>query len=89
MADEIPLSLSVNLSCSEVDGDNDKKVEIEVGLSSLSVSPKKEKKLLVLDLNGLLIHGTHRANKFDIPLNRRPDAVYGQRLGSTHCYDQI
>ncbi|XP_010683895.2 uncharacterized protein LOC104898504 [Beta vulgaris subsp. vulgaris] len=46
-------------------------------LESLSISKKK---LLVLDLNGLLIQRAHKCNKSEIPLNRRPDGVYGQRL---------
>uniref|UniRef100_A0A803MQP5 Mitochondrial import inner membrane translocase subunit TIM50 n=1 Tax=Chenopodium quinoa TaxID=63459 RepID=A0A803MQP5_CHEQI len=77
----ICLSLDVEAKSNDVVID-DAKEENQFGL----VAMKKlgnlgvQKKMLVLDLNGLLIHRAHRGNKSEIPQNRQPDGVYRQRL---------
>ncbi|KAJ8420961.1 hypothetical protein Cgig2_012931 [Carnegiea gigantea] len=47
-------------------------------LEKLNLGPKKQNKklLLILSLNGFLIHRAHRADSAKIPRNRRPDGVY-------------
>ena len=35
-------------------------------------------KLLVLDLNGLLIHRAHKSNDSEIRPNRKPDSIYSR-----------
>ncbi|KAG7638718.1 FCP1 homology domain [Arabidopsis thaliana x Arabidopsis arenosa] len=50
-------------------------------LDKLSLVPKKEdKKLLVLSLNGLLLHRLHIKNKRNAPKNRSPDTSCGPNL---------
>jgi len=52
-------------------------------LDKLSLVPKKEdKKLLVLSLNGLLLHRLHIKNKRNAPKNRSPDTSCGPNLGN-------
>ncbi|KAK1299930.1 hypothetical protein QJS10_CPB13g01705 [Acorus calamus] len=40
------------------------------------------KKLLVLDLNGLLVHSFMKSKQVKIPNSPRPDCTIGRKLGS-------
>lgn len=51
--------------------------DLDLPLEKLNLGPKK--KLLVLNLNGLLVFRIHRSKK--IPLKRLPDTRYGSYLG--------
>ncbi|EOA29042.1 hypothetical protein CARUB_v10025297mg [Capsella rubella] len=62
-------------------------------LDKLSLGEKKEekKKLLVLSLNGLLLHRVHKKVSHLAPKNRSPDASCGPNLGNIfniHFHDQ-
>ncbi|XP_021743207.1 uncharacterized protein LOC110709304 [Chenopodium quinoa] len=77
----ICLSLDVEAKSNDI-VIHDAKEENKLGLVALKKLGNLgvQKKLLVFDLNGLLIHRAHRGNKSEIPLNRQPDGVYKQRL---------
>ncbi|TKY55835.1 FCP1 likey domain-containing protein [Spatholobus suberectus] len=68
-----------NISDSEDDYEaQDKEKELDLPLEKLNLGPKK--KLLVMNLNGLLLHRTNRGNKGEIPRSRRPDWRSGNYL---------
>ncbi|XP_010419282.1 PREDICTED: uncharacterized protein LOC104704986 [Camelina sativa] len=56
--------------------------ELSLILDKLSLAPpnKEEKKLLVLSLNGLLLHRVHKQVLHKAPKNRSPDASCGPNL---------
>ncbi|KAL8143192.1 hypothetical protein V2J09_016224 [Rumex salicifolius] len=88
MASE-PTGLSKHYSSSSKDEDvSDDVASLQLDIKKLSLHnsgpegeiKKKKKFLLILDLNGLLIHRAHMADKSKIPNNRQPDAVFGNKL---------
>ncbi|XP_018479914.1 uncharacterized protein LOC108850972 [Raphanus sativus] len=54
--------------------------ELSLILDKLSLGSKKEKKLLILSPNGLLLHRVHMQNLRRKPENRSPDATCGPNL---------
>ncbi|RDX85435.1 hypothetical protein CR513_33380, partial [Mucuna pruriens] len=71
-----------NVNFSEFEEDDyevqDKEKELNLPLEKLNLGPRK--KLLVMNLNGLLIHRTNRGNKSEIPRSRRADWKNGYYL---------
>lgn len=75
---------SIKFAYSDSDDDTeydhgDPEVHFDLSFDKLNLGPKK--KLLVLSLNGVLIHRTHIADKSKIPKSRRPDGRFGNHLG--------
>ncbi|KAK1263880.1 hypothetical protein QJS04_geneDACA008377 [Acorus gramineus] len=54
-------------------------VDVEELLELKRLTITDSKKLLVLDLNGLLVHTFMRSKKVQIPNSRRPDAIVGKK----------
>lgn len=73
-----------DLSCHEedVDGLNGNDIELE----KLSLGPDGSKKLLVLDLAGVLCDRVFHKNRANIPDNRTPDAASGSFFGKFSGY---
>ncbi|XP_062003903.1 uncharacterized protein LOC133721340 isoform X1 [Rosa rugosa] len=67
------------LSSSNYDGDEDYDNERTRGICRLNLAPRK-KKLLVFDLNGLLVYRVFCFNKSGIPRDRTPDGKCGNHL---------
>ncbi|KAK7406806.1 hypothetical protein VNO78_08439 [Psophocarpus tetragonolobus] len=66
-------------SDSEDDYDcKDSRTDLELPLEKLNLGPRK--KLLVMNLNGLLLHRVHRSAKNEIPKSRPADGHYGGYL---------
>ncbi|KAL9235667.1 hypothetical protein vseg_010409 [Gypsophila vaccaria] len=58
--------------------DKDENNVLSLGLQKLSIAPKK--KLLVFNLNGVLIHRDFKGRKASFPKDRCPDAAYGGQV---------
>lgn len=59
-------------------------VSLLLDIKKLSLSNKKresKKKLLIFNINGLLLHRIHIKYTVKTPKTRRPDAVFGNKLG--------
>lgn len=67
---------------SSEDDNKEEDQTLELMIEKLNLGPKKNK-LIVLSLNGLLIHRAHKSDNSSIPANRCPDGVYnnGNKLG--------
>lgn len=68
------------------DGDEDYDNETTRGECKLNLAPRK-KKLLIFDLNGLLVYKVFCFNKPGIPSDRTPDGKCGNHLGSNANYN--
>ncbi|KAL2933528.1 hypothetical protein RDABS01_016647 [Bienertia sinuspersici] len=65
-------------STSNVDDEEVNDIVLKLAaLEKLNIGPKKNK-LIIFNLNGLLIHRAHRLNQSAIPINRIPDGVYNR-----------
>ncbi|KAL6145716.1 hypothetical protein ACLB2K_056401 [Fragaria x ananassa] len=76
-----PLSREKLILCGD-DGDgegDDEKFNQDTGIDKLTLEPRR-KKLLVFDLNGLLVYRVYRSNKPDVPSDRTPDGKFGNHL---------
>ncbi|XP_061990837.1 uncharacterized protein LOC133709191 [Rosa rugosa] len=83
MAGEIPAKKLI-LCGGDDDGDDDKyyedtRSECSLSLDRLTLEPRR-KKLLVFDLNGLLVYRVYRSNKPEFPSDRTPDGRFGNHL---------
>ncbi|XP_004305366.1 PREDICTED: uncharacterized protein LOC101295843 [Fragaria vesca subsp. vesca] len=58
---------------------DDEKFNQDTGIDKLTLEPRR-KKLLVFDLNGLLVYRVYRSNKPDVPSDRTPDGKFGNHL---------
>lgn len=79
---------SLKLTCNGGDNDSDEEDswEIDYGLSLkklFRLGPKK--KLVVLSLNGVLLSRIHIADRCEVPKSRKPDGLFGHRLGTYTC----
>ncbi|KAG2406140.1 uncharacterized protein HKW66_Vig0053960 [Vigna angularis] len=57
----------------------DSVTELKLPFEKLNLGPRK--KLLVMNLNGLLMHRVHRRDLCKVSMSRSPDGVYGSFLG--------
>lgn len=77
----------VDSNCSsEDDKQEEEESKLELAIQKLSILDYSRKdKLIVLSLNGLLIHRVHSQDRSRIPRNRSPDGVYNRatRMGSS------
>ncbi|XP_027349188.1 uncharacterized protein LOC113860857 [Abrus precatorius] len=64
--------------CEDGDHVQDSETELDLPLEKLNLGPRK--KLLVMNLNGLLLYRVNRRNKQEIPKSPRADGRYGNFL---------
>lgn len=76
-----------DLNCHEEDEDGLDGNDIE--LEKLSLGPDGSKKLLVLDLAGVLCDRVFHKNRADIPDNRTPDAASGSFFSKFSGYTTL
>ena len=86
MAGESPKKKLILSENDDGDGDEDYDNERTLGECKLNLAPRK-KKLLVFDLNGLLVYKVFCFNKPGIPSDRTPDGKCGNHLGSNANYN--
>lgn len=66
---------------SESENEKDSGNDFGLSLEKLTLGPRK--KLLVMNLSGLLLHRAFKRDTPRIPKHRRPDVVFGKHLGKT------
>lgn len=68
----------------EAEEGSERRYLFDHGLYSEGLIRRSRKKLLVLDVNGLLAHTVFETNTASIPANRQADGIVGRKLGEVY-----